>query len=731
MLRRLHRWVGLAGLLLLCLLGITGAALSVLPMAERLASPALPAGLSVAELAARVSAAQPGIEQIRRAPSGRITAWWFDGDRPGAGVIDPATGRAVAPLPAGRAARWLTALHRSLFLDDAGRGVVGLGAGAMLVLSISGAVMVARRTGGWRRWFSPLRGPAAGRWHVAIARASVAGLALSSATGLWMTAETFGLLPEPPASAAPAAASGLTGLAPDRIARLADTPAARLRSLSLPAPGDAGDVITLRTDQGTATLDQGTGALLGWSPAGPWQRLSDLAETLHTGRGALAACALALLLGLSALGVPGMAATGLILWRDGWRARASLGRSAPAAQADVVILVASETGSTIGFARTLQQALAATGRAVHLDLMGRFRPDAWPRARLILCLAASWGDGEAPAHAQGFARDLAQARPRPGVAMAVLGFGDRSFPRFCGFAERLDGLARAAGWQMLMPLGTVDRQSGPDFTRWGRALGATLGIALDPVHQPQARRLVALPVISRRDFGPDPETRTAILRLGSDALGRFRPGDLLGVVPEGSEVARFYSLASGRRDGFAEIVVRRQPGGLCSGQLVAIAPGAVVRGFLRPNPAFHAPHTRAPLILIGAGTGIAPLAGIVRDNRRHRPIHLFFGFRDPERDFLYRDELALWLGDGRLTRLVTAVSGAGAGAAAGPRHVQDALRAEAPTVLGLIRAGAHLRICGGRAMAAGVHEALDDILAPAGLSLAALRSGGRIVEDIF
>ena len=48
-------------------------------------------------------------------------------------------------------------------------------------------------------------------------------------------------------------------------------------------------------------------------------------------------------------------------------------------------------------------------------------------------------------------------------------------------------------------------------------------------------------------------------------------------------VARFYSLASARSDGFVEIVVRKHPGGLCSGQLLALRPGDTVQAFLRPK----------------------------------------------------------------------------------------------------------------------------------------------------
>ena len=134
-----------------------------------------------------------------------------------------------------------------------------------------------------------------------------------------------------------------------------------------------------------------------------------------------------------------------------------------------------------------------------------------------------------------------------------------------------------------------------------------------------------------------------------------------------------------------------------------------VSAFLRRNPAFHAGRGDAPLILIGAGTGIGPLAGFVRANARRRPIHLFFGMRHPGSDFLYGDDLSRWQGEGRLAQLFTAIS-----RGARPHYVQDALRAEGALVTRLIRNGARVMVCGGRDMAAGVADALADILAPAG-----------------
>lgn len=189
---------------------------------------------------------------------------------------------------------------------------------------------------------------------------------------------------------------------------------------------------------------------------------------------------------------------------------------------------------------------------------------------------------------------------------------------------------------------------------------------------------------------------------------------------------RLYSLASSRADGFLEIVVKRQPGGVCSERLTGLTPGQAVDAFLRRNPGFHAPTGRTPLILIGAGTGIGPLAGFVRKNDRRRPIHLFFGIRRPDSDYLYGKELSDWQKAGHVTGLNVVAS-----RSAASRYVQDALRDDAIQVKRLIRSGARIMVCGGRAMAAGVEATLADILVPTGLTPAILKSEGRYVEDVY
>ena len=735
MLRALHKFPGLIAALLIVVMTLSGAVLSVLPALEAVQAPAQSGPtLTVATLADRVAIAYPGVEQIRRAPSGRITAFYFDAGRPGAVVIDPATGEGVADYEPSAFQRWMTNLHRSLFLHDAGRLTAAAGAASLLVLSISGLMLTARRTGGWRRFFSRLRGPLMGRLHVEVARVTVAGLLLSSATALFMTASTFDLIPQGSAPAFPAQVSGQTGATPGTMALLRDTPVDTLRELTFPYPGDPTDVFMLKTNAGEGYLDQGTGAVLVWADAGTWQRFIETIYMLHTGQGM---AWLGVILGLMALGAPFMAVTGVVLWLQARRALPRITGNVAAGQADTVLLVGSEGGSTWGFAATLHQALTQAGHKVHAAPMSQFAPHRYSCAERVIVLAATYGEGTAPASAKGFLDRLAALPNAPDMALAVLGFGDRQFPDFCAYAVDVTHMAAEKGWAQLLPMATIDRQSPQEFARWGRDLGRALGQTLELSHSPAIPRGHRLTLISRRDYGADMQSPAAILRftfsrasfwtrLTGRGLGRFSSGDLLGIVPEGSHVPRFYSLASGRDDGFVEICVSRHPGGLCSGQLIDLAVGDSVQGFIRRNPEFRPIRGRKPVILIGAGTGIGPLAGFARANHSRRPMHLYFGARHPDSDLFYEHEMQDWQKAGQLTSVTTAFSRTST-----RTYVQDALRNDAERIAALIGEGAQVLVCGGRDMAVGVTDALADILVPAGLTPATLKAEGRYVEDTY
>ncbi|MFT3688273.1 flavodoxin domain-containing protein [Paenirhodobacter sp.] len=153
-----------------------------------------------------------------------------------------------------------------------------------------------------------------------------------------------------------------------------------------------------------------------------------------------------------------------------------------------------------------------------------------------------------------------------------------------------------------------------------------------------------------------------------------------------------------------------------------------IRVYCRSNPNFHLPDdSSAPMILIGTGTGIAPLMGLLRETRsgRRRNTCLVFGEKTSERDFLYRDELSRLSEDGILTHLLPAFS------RDGPvkYYVQDAIAGHAGQMRNLLDQGAHVYVCGNKQhLEQAVTQALDGIREGA---CAEMLRTGRLHRELY
>jgi sulfite reductase (NADPH) flavoprotein alpha-component len=726
MLRQFHSLPGLIAALLVMHLSISGAVLSVDPALERANLTPIAAGqLNVGQLAGRVANHFPGVEQIQRTASGTVIVYYTQNGQAGAEKVDPLTGQGLAPYEPSAFSRWMKDLHRSLFLGTPGHGVSGVGALFMLLLSVSGALLLARRLGGWRNLLRPLRGTFSQRWHAEVGRLALLGLLLSALTGLYMSAATFGFIadgsqsePAFPTHVSAGPASPVANLHALQATDLKD-----LRELVYPSPGNPQDVFSLRTAQGDGYVDPVSGALLSYQPHDSMRNLYDWIYQLHTGEGLWW---LGLPLGLCALCVPLMSVTGILLW---WRRRKtgpSISHNSPARSADSVILVGSENNSTWGFAKTLHDALHQAGHQVHSASMNEWTGD-YRDAERVLILTATHGDGDAPASASQFLARLTKVGLKPGQPFAVLGFGDRQFPQFCQFAHQVQDAMSQAGGSALLGLETINRQSSQEFADWGHALGNALTHKLMLTHTPQRPQTHQVELTECTVYGEQVNAPTRVLRFKApDTLPEFEAGDLLGILPPGSPTPRFYSLASRSEDGVLEICVRKHEGGVCSQFLHGLNIGAPIEAFIQPNPQFRPASGTHPVILIGAGTGIGPLAGFIRNNKARHPMHLYWGGRHPASDFLYEPELNRYLADRRLTALRAAFS-----QVQDRSYVQDRLIHDALALRRLIEKGAQVLVCGSREMAKGVMQALDEVLAPLNLSVLMLKTQGRYREDVY
>ena len=185
--------------------------------------------------------------------------------------------------------------------------------------------------------------------------------------------------------------------------------------------------------------------------------------------------------------------------------------------------------------------------------------------------------------------------------------------------------------------------------------------------------------------------------------------------------------------------------GFASGYMAGVGPGEEVFGYVRrPNPPFAPPADLAtPMLLIGPGTGFAPLRGFLQERAAQRATGeavatslLVFGCRHPDHDWFCRDEMERWRDDG-VADLLLAYS-------AVPSHpwrfVQDALWAEQERVWTILEAGASVFLCGdGKFMAPAVRDTLIRIWmqqtggehAHGSEWLNGLIEGGRFHQDVF
>ncbi|MFH9657337.1 cytochrome P450 [Streptomyces sp. NPDC017248] len=184
--------------------------------------------------------------------------------------------------------------------------------------------------------------------------------------------------------------------------------------------------------------------------------------------------------------------------------------------------------------------------------------------------------------------------------------------------------------------------------------------------------------------------------------------------------------------------------GTGSGHLASLRPGDTVYARVQPCREAFRIDGSAPVVMVAAGTGLAPFRGAVADRLAVRragaelpPALLYFGCDAPDADYLHADELRAAERAGAV-RLRPAFSAAPEN---GASFVQHRIAAEAGEVWELLAAGARVYVCGdGARMAPGVRDAFRTLYrehtpgadgAAAERWLNTLMADGRYVEDVY
>jgi len=186
--------------------------------------------------------------------------------------------------------------------------------------------------------------------------------------------------------------------------------------------------------------------------------------------------------------------------------------------------------------------------------------------------------------------------------------------------------------------------------------------------------------------------------------------------------------------------------GVCSGHLAGIVENETARVFCRES-SFRLPSDPArPVILIGPGTGIAPMRALLQERshqrkKRRLPVGrnvLYFGCKRPDQDYLYESELTQFkeegtLGEGDLRVAFSRTTEKKV-------YVQHLLANNAEETYHLIEEKkASVYVCGGTGMGHDVAETLRGIVSESGgMSMEEARNylegmskEGRFVQELW
>ena len=535
----------------------------------------------------------------------------IDNDGKGVSVyVNPKTGE-VLGIPAKQSEffLWVTTLHRSLFLHEAGRFFVGLTAFLLLLIATSGTVLIIQRQRGWKRFFTKIvRENFAQYYHVTLGRVLLIPILIITLSGTYLSLVRFEIIPvkqekqdidfdaikESPAKKM------------SEMIFFKSTNLSEVQSIEFPFSEDVEDYYIIRLKDREVSINQITGEVLSEALYPTTVLMTNLSLNLHTGK---ASGIWAVILGLASANILFFIYSGfaITLKRISGRVKNKYKKE----EATHILLVGSENGSSNRFATSIHKQLIKAGHKSYIAELNSY--SAYPNAAHLIVLTATYGLGDAPTNASKFIQLLHKVKQPNAIKFSVLGFGSKSYPDFCQYAFTVNNAISSQEWAVpFLEIHTVNDKSPEEFNQWASLWSqkAELPFVLtggENINE-KLKKLKAFKVVSRTAIAH--EEGAFLIRLKAKWNLNFSSGDLFAIYPANDHRERLYSIGKIAND--VQLSVRLHPDGLGSGYLYNLEEGQVIKADIQSNPHFYFPKKAPNVIMISNGTGIAPFLGMIK-----------------------------------------------------------------------------------------------------------------------
>lgn len=639
------------------------------------------------------------VVEIMVTPEGFVKASVFsmEEDLSGDIYINPYNGQKIGDIPAKRPLfEFMTTLHRSLFLKTTGRILVGIVSFLLFLIAITGTILFIKRQNGIQNVFKRItKDDFYQFYHVILGRWTLLPILIISLSGVYLSLLRFDLVPEgEPVAIQTSSVNGSNSMSGVlETIKLGD-----IESLEFPFSSDEEDYFILTLPDKKLSINQVTGAIVETNQFPVTKSVARVSFNLHTGTGSIL---WSLVLAISSANILFFLYSGFAISIK--RLSKKIKNRYKPNEAEIIILVGSENGSTKSFGQIFYSALLNQKQKVYWEELDSYQN--FPNMTDLVILTSTYGEGDPPANATQFFSKFLENPPTRKFNLAVVGFGSLAYPKYCQYAKDVNALInKNVNCESGRPICLIHNKSYTNFQTWASSWGNHKGVSIElPAQLSSQKKKSHTFSVKSKTLVNDDFNETFTLELESPKK-QFSSGDLIGILPPDSNIERWYSIAKLNKRRIL-LSVKRHEMGVCSNYLRNLETGDALHAIFRVNKDFHFPRKANNVILVANGTGIAPYLGMLFDNKRSIPVSLFWGGRNNTSFTLYKK----WIESAKSQGLLTDFKIAYSKEDAPFRYVQDLIRHEGSYFAHSLEKGGTIMICGSISMQNEVLAILETI----------------------
>lgn len=636
-------------------------------------------------------------------------------------IVHPLTGKILGkPIEKSAFMQWVTTFHRSLFLHNIGRFLVGIFCFLLLLITFTGAILIIKRQKGILNFFKKIHKDSLPQYyHTTVGRLLLLPIIIITVSGTYLFLLRFEIIKS---DEIPIIEN--LKISNDKAIDIKNYPAfqgvllAEIKEIEFPFDNSPEEFYKIKTHKGEWIIDQIKGEKIQEIKYPLTKILENLSIDIHTGR---TNTIWAVILGLASLNILAFIYTGFSITfkRKSFK---TIKNSTREKDAEIILLVGSENGSTWAFAQKIHQQLAQIGNKVYTTELNKYKE--FPKAQQIIILTSTYGLGDPPSNANQF-HDLIKKQPqKQTIQYSIIGFGSHSYKTFCGFAKKVSQLLSQQEWAIPMFDDTfINNRSTQDFCKWVTLYNKKFAQKLSEIpefYTLEIPKLDKFRILSKTKI----DKCDHIFTLQLKCKKHFQSGDLLAIYPKNNHIQRLYSIA--KINGNIHLLVKLHPNGLGSQWLYKHKSSQEIKAHIIENTNFHKPKNKS-IIFICNGTGIAPFLGMIENHNAKTNCYLYAGFRNKTKTITnIIDFISLQQELGKITKSYFTFS-----KEENPQYITDLIKKDRLFIAEFLENGGVIMVCGSIAMWKDTEKIINEILIEKQQDISIYKDNHQVFIDCY